>query len=136
MSDQPQEAPAAIRKQIVEAFRDPARWFLDWKSSSRNFLDLWDLSADGFVADLADGLEREGLLFLKPITKPGQPQRYQCVLAYPEDEPYPALDIHVTLSPRGEPPKVKIAVHPSDTVRTLPRIQAYPPSDEDHDNET
>ena len=49
-----------------------------------------------------------------------------CVLAYPECE----LDIHVTLSPKGEPPRVKVAVHPSDTIRTLPRILAYPPNDE------
>lgn len=125
MSNQPQEAPVDIRKQIVDALRDPSRWFLDRKSSSRNFLDHWDLPAEGFAADLADGLERQGLLFLKPINQPGQSQRYQCVLSYPEDELHVALDIHVTLSPRGEPPRVKIAVHPSDTVRTLPRINAY-----------
>lgn len=134
MSDKPQEAPAEIRKQVADALLNPSRWLLDNKSSSRNYLDHWSLPAKGLVADLADGLERGGLLFLKPNTQPGQPQRYQCVLAYPEDEPYPALDIHITLSPRGEPPRVKIAVHPSDTVWTLPQIQAYPPSDENDTN--
>lgn len=126
----PQEAPEKIRKQIIDALRAPSGWVLDQKSSSRNYLDLWGLPAKGFVADLADGLEREGCLFFKPITEPSQLQRYQCVLAYPEDDPYPALEIHVTLSPKGEPPRVKIAVHKSDTVWTLPQIQAYPTTDE------
>ena len=130
MSSPPRKAPAVIRKQIADALRDPARRFLDGNSSSRNFLDLWDLPADGFFADLADGLEEEDLLFLKPKMKPNQPQRYQCVLAYPEYESHAAIDIHVTLSPKGAPPRVKVAVHPSDTIRTLPRILAYPPPHE------
>jgi hypothetical protein len=136
MPNPPQEASADVRKQIIEALRDPPRWVLDQKSSSRNYLDLWDLTAAGFAADLADGLEREGRLFLKPMTLQGQPQRYQCVLAYPEDHPHAAIDIHITLSPRGEPPRVKIAVHPSDTVWTLPRILAYTISDETDPTQT
>jgi|GEM_PF-3397317 len=131
-----QEAPTDVREQIIEALRDPNRWFLDQKSSSRNYLVLWDLIAEGFAADLADGLERDGRLFLKPMTQTGQPQRYQCVLAYPEDDPHAAIDIHVTLTPRGEPPRVKIAVHPSDTVWTLPRIFAYTPPNENNTAQT
>ena len=58
------------------------------------------------------------------------------MLAYPEDGSFSALDIHITLAPRGEPPRVKIAVHPSDTVWTLPRITAYENTDESDRNKT
>lgn len=126
MSNPSRKAPVSIRRQVVEALRDPGRRFLDPKSSSRNYLDHWDLKAPGFYADLADGLEASENLFLKPKNHPNNAQRYQCVLAYPEDDPYPALDIHVTLSPKGQPPRVMIAVHESDTVRTLPRIHVDP----------
>jgi len=125
MSSIPRKAPAAIRKQIAEALRDPHRRFLDHNSSSRNHLDRWGLKAEGFFADLADSLASD-LLFLKPKNHPNDPQRYQCVLAYPEDDPYPALDIHVTLSPKGQAPRVMVAVHESDTVQTLPRIHVDP----------
>jgi hypothetical protein len=130
MSSLPRKAPADVRKQIADALRDPKRRFLDRNSSSRNYLDLWDLPAAGLFADLAEGLE-EDLLFLKPKTKPSQPQRYQCVLAYAECE----LLIHVTLSPKGDPLRVKVAVHPSDTVRTLPRIIAHPPPHENQNQQ-
>lgn len=126
MSTPRRKAPATIRRQIVEALRDPGRRFLDPKSSSRNYLDSWDLKAVGFYADLADGLAASDDLYLKPKNHTNDPQRYQCVLAYPEDDPYPALDIHVTLSPKGLPPRVMVAVHESDTVRTLPRIHVDP----------
>jgi hypothetical protein len=122
MTNPRRKAPASIRSQIVESLRDPGRRFLDLKSSSRNYLDHWDLKAVGFYADLADGLAASDELYLKPKNHPNDPQRYQCVLAYPEDDPYPALDIHVTLAPKGDPPRVMIAVHRSDTVQTLPRI--------------
>jgi hypothetical protein len=125
MSNLPRKAPATIRRQIVEALQDPSRRFLDPNSSSRNYLDHWDLKAAGFFADLADGLASD-LLFLKPKNHPDDPQRYQCVLAYPEDDPYQALDIHVTLSPKGDPPRVMVAVHVSDSVQTLPRINLDP----------
>ncbi len=126
MSNPCRKAPVSIRRQIVEALRNPGRRFLDQKSSSRHYLDHWGLKAPGFYADLADGLEASENLFLKPKNHPNDMQRYQCVLAYSEDDPYPALDIHVTLSPKGQPPRVMIAVHESDTVRTLPRIHADP----------
>lgn len=125
MPSLPRKAPATIRRQIVDALRDPGRRFLDANSSSRNHLDRWGLKADGFFADLADGLASD-LLFLKPKNQAAQPQRYQCVLAYPPGNSYPALDVHVTLSPRGEPPRVMVAVHESDTVHTLPRIPVDP----------
>ena len=126
MSNPRRKAPDSIRGQIVEALRDPGRRFLDGNSPSRNYLDLWDLKADGLFADLADGLAASDDLYLKPKNHPNDPQRYQCVLAYPEADPYPALDIHVTLSPKGEPPRVMVAIHESDTVRTLPRIHVDP----------
>lgn len=56
MSNPRRKAPATVRRQIVNALRDPGSRFLDQKSSSRNYLDLWDLKAVGFYADLADGL--------------------------------------------------------------------------------
>lgn len=125
MPSLPRKAPVTIRRQIADALRDPGRRFLDRKSSSRNFLDLWGLSAEGLFLDLADGLETD-LLFLKPKNRPDQLQRYQCVLAYPEYDSLPALEIHVTLSPKGEPPAVMVAVHASDTVLTLPQIHLDP----------
>lgn len=126
MSNPRRKAPASIRSQIVEALRDPGRRFLDPKSSTRNYLDHWDLKAVGFYTDLADGLAASENLFLKPKNHPNDPQRYQCMLAYPEHDPYPALDIHVTLSAKGQPPRVMVAVHESDTVHTLPRIHVDP----------
>ena len=72
MPEKPKKAPAAVLEQIVDALRDPQRWFLDQASSFRNYLTLWELRADGFIADLADGLEREGRLFYKPKTHQGQ----------------------------------------------------------------
>jgi len=96
----------------------------------------WELAAEGLFEDLADGLEAEpGRLFLKPRQRPGDPQRYQCVLTYPEECGLPPLDIHVTLSPRGDPPRVMVAVHESDTVRTLPRIHVNPGSNENERNQ-
>jgi len=134
MSALPRKASAAIRQQIVEALQDPGRRFLDENTASRRLLDHWGLKAEGFFADLADGLSADRL-FLKPKTFPNQRQRYQCVLQYPEDCEYPELDIHVTLSPAGDPPAVKIAVHQSDTAQTLPRIFPSPLSDEPETNE-
>ncbi len=129
MPSQPRKAPSSVCQQIVDALRDPARRFLDQNTSSGNHLDWWGLKADGFFADLADHLTSDRL-FLKPKTFPSQPQRYQCVLTYPEEDGCKELDIHVTLSPKGEPLVVKIAVHKSDTILTLPRIHVQPLSDE------
>ena len=96
MSNPRRKASVTTRRLIVEALRSPGRRFLDPKSSSRNHLDYWDLKATGFYTDLADGLEASDNLYLKPKNHQHDPQRYQCVLAYPESDPYPALDIHVT----------------------------------------
>ena len=126
MSNPRRKASVTTRRLIVEALRSPGRRFLDPKSSSRNHLDYWDLKATGFYTDLADGLEASDNLYLKPKNHQHDPQRYQCVLAYPESDPYPALDIHVTLSPKGQPPRVMSAIHESDTVLTLPRIHVNP----------
>lgn len=73
MSNPRRKATATIRRQIFEALRDPGRRFLDSKSSSRNYLDHWDLNATGFYADLADGLEASENLFLKPKNHPNDP---------------------------------------------------------------
>lgn len=121
MASSLRKAPAVVRERIADALRDPARCSLDANSSSRSYLDRWDLRADGLFADLADAMECDDL-YLKPKNDDHQPQRYQCVLAYPAESGLPAVDVHVTLSPKGEPVRVKVAVHPSDTVQTLPRI--------------
>jgi hypothetical protein len=121
MASIPRKAPEAIRKSIVEALQDPKRRFLDLNTPSRHYLTLWGLREAGLYQDLAEGL-RDDLLFLKPKTFPRQTQRYQCVLLYPEDSEFKSIVVHVTLSPKGDPPRVKIAVHPSDTLKTLPAI--------------
>lgn len=135
MSNEPKKASADIRKKIQEALRDEARRFLDINSSSYQYLTLWDLSEEGFYTELADGLTQDRL-FLKPKSKPNAPQRYQCVLDFPEFEELPAILVHVTLSPQGDPPRVKVAVHPSDTARTLPTISITQTSNEDQSSDS
>lgn len=134
MSSLPRNASTSVCQQIVDALGDPRRRFFDQKTSSRGLLDCWDLKPDGFFSDLAAGLTAD-LLFLKPKTLPHQAQRYQCILSYPEEPGYAELDIHVTLSPKGEPVSVMIAVHKSDTVQTLPRIHVKPNPNENEDQE-
>jgi hypothetical protein len=134
MASPPRNASASVCQQIVDALGDPGRRFFDSNTPSRRLLDCWDLKPDGFFSDLAAGLTAE-LLFLKPKTVPHQAQRYQCILSYPEESGYAELDIHVTLSPKGEPVSVMIAVHRSDTVQTLPRIHVKPNPDENENQE-
>ncbi|GAA5483853.1 hypothetical protein [Haloferula sargassicola] len=131
MADRPRKASAEVRAMIREALADPRRRFLDDKTSSRNWLNHWNLKAEGLYQDLIDGLGHSENLFLKPKSKPAQIQAYQCVLDYPADGgDLPAVDIHVTLAPKGDPPRVRVAVHPSDTVQTLPRLDPKPNDDE------
>lgn len=88
---------------------------------SQRHLLRWGLREETFYHDLATGLE-QNRLFLKPKTLPKQIQKYHYVIAYPEEDGLDAIEVHVTLSPKGEPPSVKVAVYPSDTARSLPRI--------------
>lgn len=118
----PRKASSAIRQQIVAALGDPARRRLDRNGSSRSYLDLWGIRESALFNDLANALEESTKLFTKEKTFPNQSQRYQCVLSYPEAPEFDAILVHVTLSPVGQPPRVKIAVHPSDTTQTLPTI--------------
>jgi hypothetical protein len=119
----PKIAPSETRLIILDALMDPGRRFLDQISSSRNWLDRWDLTEAGFFAELCDDL-RSHEIFLKPKNKPADPQKYQTRLIYAAEPPdYPEqLNIHITLSPKGDPPQVKVAIHPSDTARELPKI--------------
>ena len=132
MADPPRKAPAKMRAMIREALADPNRRFLDTNGPSRSWLNHWNLKAEGLYQDLIDGLDHSENLFLKPKSKPAQIQAYQCVLDYPADgEGRPAVDIHVTLAPnREDPPRVRVAVHPSDTVQTLPPLDPKPNDDE------
>lgn len=123
MSAAPRKASEEVRKSILDALRDPKRRFFDMNSPSRSWLDKWGLKSEGFFLDLIESLDPSDNIFLKPKNNPADIQCYQCILDYPSvDEEYPAVDVHITIRPKGEPPTVRIAVHPSDTVRTLPPL--------------
>jgi hypothetical protein len=121
----PRKASAEIRLLILDAIKDTHRRFLDQNTPSRRFLDHWDITEEGFFSRLADDLA-DYEIFLKPKDKPTDLQRYQTRLIYEAEPPdYPdALNIHITLSHKGEPPRVKVALHPSDTVQQLPKTKA------------
>lgn len=120
MNPPPRFAASTVREKIAAALRDRKRRFLDANdSTSRNYLERCGITADGLFADLAADLKKFQL-YLKPNTAP---QRYQYVLPYPEEDGLPALLIHITLSAKGEPPRVKVAVHPHNTGHApLPRV--------------
>jgi hypothetical protein len=120
MNPPPRFAASTVREKITAALRDRRRRFIGHDDhTSRNYLDKWGISADGLFADLAADLKKFQL-YLKPNTTP---QRYQYVLPYPEEDGLPALLIHITLSAKGEPPRVKVAVHPHNTGHApLPRV--------------
>ena len=65
----PKIAPSETRLIILDALMDPGRRFLDLNSSSRNWLDRWDLTEEGFFAELCDDL-RSHEIFLKPKNIP------------------------------------------------------------------
>ena len=114
MRKHPPFAPEPIQKKIVAALKDRDRWFIAASdTTTRSYLDLWTLSGELLVEELVADLERFRLS-LKPAQpgSPGGTQKYQYVLPFPEEEGLPALHIHVTLSPKGEPPVVKLSVHP------------------------
>jgi hypothetical protein len=120
----PRKAPTEIRLIILDALQDPARRFLDHNTPSRRYLDLWQITEKGFFAALSEDL-RTFEIFLKPKDKSSDLQKYQTRLIYEADPPdYPdELAIHVTLSQKGDPPRVKVALHRSDTVLQLPKLR-------------
>ncbi len=120
----PRKALPETRLLILDALSDPKRRFLDQGTSSRNWLDRWDLTEEGLFSALCEDL-RIHEIFLKPKNKPSDPQKYQTRLIYEADPPdYPQeLNIHITLSPKGDPPRVKVAIHPSDTARQLSKTK-------------
>lgn len=122
MSPLPAKASKAIREHIIEALGIPNRRFLDRAGSSGSWLIKWGLTERTIYQELIAGLKISDLLFVKE-RQPGKPQVYQCILDWPEDgDDFPAIVIHVTLAPRGDPPRVRVALHPSDTVRSLPAL--------------
>ena len=122
MSPLPAKASKAIRERIIEALGIPNRRFLDRAGSSGNWLIKWGLTERTIYQELIAGLKISDLLFVKE-RQPGKPQVYQCILDWPEDgDDFPAIVIHVTLAPRGDPLRVRVALHPSDTVRNLPAL--------------
>ena len=125
----PRKAPAKTRLLILDALKDKHRRFLDKNSPSRRFLDQWDITEEGFFSTLADDLT-DYEIFLKPKNKPSDNQRYHTRLVYEADPPdYPdSLNIHITLSHKGDPPRVKVALHRSDTPQQLPKIKIETPT--------
>ena len=122
MSPLPAKASKVIRERIIEALGISNRRFLDRAGSSGNWLVKWGLIERTIYQELIAGLKISDLLFVKE-RQPGKPQVYQCILDWPEDgDDFPAIVIHVTLAPRGDPPRVRVALHPSDTVRSLPAL--------------
>ena len=122
MSSLPAKASKAIRERIIEALGISNRGFLDRAGSSGNWLIKWGLTERTIYQELIAGLKISDLLFVKE-RQPGKPQVYQCILDWQEDgDDFPAIVIHVTLAPRGDPPRVRVALHPSDTVRSLPAL--------------
>lgn len=120
MSSLPSKASTSVRQAIIDALKDRDRRFLDSNGPTRSWLIAWGIKADGLFQDLIDGLESSDRLFLKP-KHPHHLQAYQCILHYSEcGEEYAVVVVHVTLAPSGQPPRVRVAVHPSDTVKTLP----------------
>ncbi|MCH7225108.1 hypothetical protein [Haloferula sp. A504] len=135
MSSLPAKASKAVRETIIEALGNPGQRFLDRAGSSGNWLAKWGITEATIYEELIAGLQCSDHLFLKK-RQPGKPQAYQCILDCPEDgDDYPAIVIHVTLAPRGEPPRVRVAVHPSDTVRTLPALPYPDETDETDEND-
>jgi hypothetical protein len=120
----PRKATSETRLLILDALSDPKRRFLEGNGPTRRWLDHWDLTEAGFFQELCQDL-RFHEIFLKPQNKPSDPQKYQTRLIYEADPPdYPQeLNIHITLSPKGDPPRVKVAIHPSDTAQQLPKTK-------------
>jgi hypothetical protein len=76
----PQHAAKEIRAVIIEALRDSDRRFMDMNdSTSRNYLDLWDLKPKAIYEDTANYLE-EFELFLLPKKAAKEVQKYPCIL--------------------------------------------------------
>ena len=122
MSSLPAKACQTVRHAIIDALRTPNRRFLDRNGSSGNWLIKWGLTELCIYHELITGLTASDLLFEKE-RQPGKAQVYQCILDWPEEsEDLPAIEIHVTLAPRGDPPRVRVALHPSDTVHRLPAL--------------
>lgn len=120
----PIKAPRKVRLDICEALKDPARRLIDGKSTSHRWLIKWGIKHTGLFNDLIDGLQGSDNLFLKPQTGGGAQQNYQCILDYSDaGGDLPAVLVHVTLAPRGEPLRVRVRVHPSDTVKSLPPLR-------------
>jgi hypothetical protein len=100
-----------IRLLILECLRDRRRRFFDRNTPSINYLNQWGIRQSAFYEALIEDLQRFEL-FLKPKQQPADPQRYQFVMRW--DSKATTL-IHVTISPRGNPPRVMLAIHPHDT---------------------
>ena len=115
MRKMPPFASAEIRERIIDALLDPSRRFISHSdTTSRGYLNLWGLTVKGLCENLVEHPEKYQL-YLKPRDQPQMAQKYQFVIVYEDDEEFPAVLVHVTLSPKGDPPRVKLAVHPHNS---------------------
>jgi hypothetical protein len=118
---QHRKAHREIRETIIECLLTPGRCFLG-EHPTRAWLNKWEISDKGLYEEPAEALQRYELFF-KPHTNP---QKFQFVLRSFDTEETSIL-IHITLSPRGDPPKVKINAHPHDIPTSpLPLIKVAP----------
>ncbi len=105
-------ASDAIQLKIMDSLRDKRRSF-DQNTQSQNYLDHWGITTKGFFSALIENLERYHI-YLKPKQNPAAyAQKYQFVMRWDKCED--GLLIHITLTPRSEPPGVKIAIHEHNT---------------------
>ncbi|HAV12865.1 MAG TPA: hypothetical protein DCX06_05135 [Opitutae bacterium] len=99
-----------VRLLILECLRDKKRRFFDGNSPSIRWLNQWGIRQSAFYEELIKDLETYEI-FLKPKNSHADLQRHQFVMRW--DDAGEIL-IHITMSPKGKPPKVMLAIHPHD----------------------
>lgn len=125
-------ASDAVRLQILDCLRDRERRFIDHHSQSRQNLDRWQITEEGFFEELIYDLERYHI-YIKRKTNSADPQRYQFVMRWDTEDDL--ILIHITLSPRGKPPRVKVVIHEHNTGhKPLPLKPLKPKKDSDENN--
>ncbi|MGJ8633188.1 MAG: hypothetical protein ACSHX7_04650 [Luteolibacter sp.] len=122
-------ASEEVRLLILECLRDEKRRFLDMNGPSRRWLDHWNIRQKTLFNELTKDLESYRI-FLKEKKKPQDSQKYHYVMRWDECED--GLLIHITLSPKGEPPRVMIALHKHDT--GYAPLSLIPIESVDHEN--
>lgn len=116
-------SPESVRLLILECLRDRGRRFFDRNTPSISYLNQWGIRQSAFYEALIEDLEHYEL-FIKPKQQPADPQRYHFVMRWDSEA---TILIHITLSPKGDPPRVMLAIHPHNTgYAPLPLKQIKP----------